>query len=258
MKVWQGGLLVAGAALAGALAVRMTDIPNAPVAAAPAVHVQPPPVQMSEPTPSGASIPKPAPVVSAPVPVEVASAPPPIYSEPTHYVKPSPAPVVKVVKTPVPEPRAAVPAPPPYREPVKMAEVAKPAPEPVHVDPPHQEQPPDPPLRHATLASGATVSVRLTQPLSGDRVALSDVFQGVLARPLVADGMVVGELGAIVTGRVVDVRRGEMTLRLLNFQSADGQRVEISTEPWVAKRVGPEGVVNFRLAARITITERRL
>jgi hypothetical protein len=136
--------------------------------------------------------------------------------------------------------------------------VAVPDPGPVRVTPPVTPPVTPQPERRATLDSGLGVSVRLSQPISMDRVQRGDVFQGVLADPLVANGFVVGERGAPVTGRVVDVQRGGITLRLLNFQSADGQRIEVSTEPWSVRNVPESTVIRFRLAARITVTERRL
>jgi hypothetical protein len=85
-----------------------------------------------------------------------------------------------------------------------------------------------------------------------------DVFQGVIAEPVVADGFVIAERGAPVTGRVVQVQNGSITLRLLNIETADGQRLEVSTEPWSIRLVSGQSVVRFRLAARITVTERKL
>jgi hypothetical protein len=257
MKVWQAGLLVVGAALAGGLAVKMTELPpvaevtaDAPVPAVPLNYVAP-----ASPPPA----PRVAPATPSPAPPpDIAAAPPPVYSEPLHvYNKPSPAP--RPVPVPAPEKKVAPPEPgealvpqvesppvpyqePPHREPAPPSET-KPAPE---------------PSRRAVLELGSGVTIRFLQPLSADRVRSGDIFQGVLADPLVANGFVVGERGAPVTGRVVDVQRGGITLRLLNFRSADGQRVEVSTEPWSVKSVAESTIVRFRLAARITVTERRL
>ena len=84
---------------------------------------------------------------------------------------------------------------------------------------------------------------------------VGEIFTGVLAEPLIAEGLVVGERGARVSGRVIAVNRDALTLRLLNFQTADGQRIEISTEPVT---ILSGNILRFRIAAKIvTITERR-
>jgi hypothetical protein len=85
-------------------------------------------------------------------------------------------------------------------------------------------------------------------------MSVGELFRGVLAEPLIADGFIVGERGAQVSGRVIAINREAITLRLLNFQTADGQRIEISTEPVT---ILSGNILRFRLAARITITERR-
>jgi hypothetical protein len=129
----------------------------------------------------------------------------------------------------------------------------EPAPEPV----PYQ-QPPAPkpdPARHVTLQEGDAVAVRMAEPISADRMKLGEVFKGVLAEPVIAEGLVVGERGAQVSGRVIAINRDALTLRLLNFQTADGQRIEISTEPVT---ILSGNVLRFRIAAKIVITERKI
>jgi hypothetical protein len=247
MKLLHAGLLVVGAALAGGVAVRMTEPPPLPTVEPPAV-----PARSAEPGTVHAA-PPPAPYRDPP-PV-TASAPPPVYAEPPHVEKPSPAPRVispqPIQPTPKPPPveiaaASPAPAPAPYREP------------PVRVVPDSEPVPTPDPVRHATLQPGADVAVRLLQTLSADRVQSGDVFRGVLAEPVIAEGLVIAERGAAVTGRVVAVQHGVIALRLLNFETADGQRLEVSTEPWQVKVVSDQSVVRFRLAARITLTERRL
>jgi hypothetical protein len=92
-----------------------------------------------------------------------------------------------------------------------------------------------------TLEPGMKIAVRLIR---------GDVLQGVLEQPVIAEGLEVAERGAKVS-----VRSEQGQVRLLSFQSADGQRVEISTDP---AAMGDGEVVRFRLASRTTITERRL
>jgi hypothetical protein len=255
MKLLHAGLLAVGAALAGGVAVWMTQPPALPpapatadIAPAPAVVVAaPPPAQYQSP---------PAP------PPEIAS-PPPVYAEPSHVEsahveKPSPAPRPKP-KTPTPAPAPVTvtavvppPRPAPYEEPPARK---TPDPPPVVVPAP---EPAPAPTRSATLRPGYEIAVRLQQTLSADRAEKGDIFQGVLADPVVADGYVIAERGAPVMGRVVQVQNGTISLRLLNMETADGQRLEVSTEPWPIRVVSGQSVVRFRLSARITITERKL
>jgi hypothetical protein len=142
--------------------------------------------------------------------------------------------------------------------------------EPVRVNPVPYQEPvaapePPPPGRQATLERGQDIAVRILQGLAADNANRGDVFHGELAEPLVAGGLIIGERGAPVAGRVVDVQKGNLfgagagiTLRLLNFVTADGQKVEISTDPWNLKGVSGGTVIRFHVAARITITEKKL
>jgi outer membrane biosynthesis protein TonB len=205
MKLWHAGLIVAGAALAGGLAMRLAEVPPDPkqVAAGPVAQ---------EPAQEAAAPPAEAPAVrwkAAPPPEAVASAPPPVYTEPpppppTAKRKPFPPAVAPVAKMPMPKPV-------PYQEP------------PV-------------PSRHVTLEPGMSITVR--------------VSEGVLAEPVVVNGLEIAERGARVSVRAENGNRA----RLMSFQSADGQRVEVSTEAEPASG----NVIRFRLAARLTITERKL
>jgi YD repeat-containing protein len=92
----------------------------------------------------------------------------------------------------------------------------------------------------------------------------------------VVDGLIVAERGARVTGRIADARRaGRMSgvssleLRLLDVTTADGQRIAVSCDAWLKRSdslsrdakpvtIPSETVIRFRLASRVTITERRL
>jgi hypothetical protein len=91
-----------------------------------------------------------------------------------------------------------------------------------------------------TLEPGTSIAVR--------------VIEGVLAEPVIAEGLEVAERGARVSIRTEDGHR----IQLMSFQSADGQRVEISTEPVAVGETKDVNVIRFLLVKRITITERRL
>jgi hypothetical protein len=325
-------LLVLGAALAGALAVKMTQPPVIPAATvAPAV----PAIRTAVPTD-----PKPTPVPDAAPPSQVATpaaapaaAPAPVYLQPE-----KPAPVKPAVRknkpSPLQETRLRIPEvqqPPPYEppppgaavppdpqlQPVPQAVVPEPPP-PAPVSAPEPSPLPPPAPRQVTLRTGTAIPVRIDESLSSDRNVAGDTFNGSLAEPLVVDGLVIAERGAHVTGRILDAQRAGrvsgtavLGLALTGLHTSDGQRVAISTEPWTkqadnshvedAEKIGggaalgaiigaiagggkgaaigagigggagagtvmatrgkavnvpTETVVRFRLASRVTITER--
>jgi hypothetical protein len=130
------------------------------------------------------------------------------------------------------------------------------------------------------------VSVRLNQALSSDHAAAGDTFPASLAEPIVVDGLVIAEQGAHATVHVIDSQRTPkgIELGLTNVQTADGQRVALASEPWTKREtrageivgsildalggsgkdaakpvnIAPQTVIRFRLASKITITERQL
>ncbi|MES1260329.1 MAG: hypothetical protein ABUS49_01240, partial [Acidobacteriota bacterium] len=145
---------------------------------------------------------------------------------------PAPAPRVEVAKAEAP---VSAPAPLPYEAP--------PAPEnPVAVQPaqPDPLPPASPPAPlQVSLHQGTQIAVRLDQTLASDHLFPGDSFQASLAEPLVAEGYIIAERGARVSGRVVASKNAgrlsgtsELQLSLFSLQTADGQRIAVSTEPW--------------------------
>jgi hypothetical protein len=224
MKAVHIALLALGTAIAGGLAVKMAEPPSLPPVAAP--QAEPEPAHpVARPAPEQPAPPrKPAP---KPRPRQEATAPPPVYTQPapvkTPAVKPAPVKVARAAPPPAPPPV-------PYRE-------------------------PDP--RRVTLPAGSEVSIRLNPGALTDRISVGDRFEGTLSERVIAGGFIVGERGAPVTGHVVETRTAAVVLRLLSFQTADGQRVEITTEPEQVT-LPAKTVATFRLATRVTITERKL
>jgi hypothetical protein len=301
MKPLHIGLLIVGAALAGGLAMKMTDLQPAPVASSPAIPVVPvlkaapvsaPAVESVSPQPS-------------PMPRRIAPVLAPVYVEPVHIepVAPRAKPVVIAKTKPLPPLLPPVPYEPP-------AQPAAPHPEP-------QAEPAPP--RTATLPAGMTIAVRLNESLSSERGIAGDTFNASLSEPIVIDGLVIAEHGAHARGRIVGTQRpgrvsgmSSLDLELTMVETADGQKVEISTAPWTkrdpsygagAAKIGggaalgaiiggvaaggkgaaigagagavlgagaaaasrgkpvnvpSETVIRFRLASRVTITERQL
>jgi hypothetical protein len=257
MKPLHVGLLVVGAALAGGLAVKMTQAPVPE--SLPATAPKAAPVDKTKPLPAPDSIPveKTNPIAdSAPAVVYEKPSPSPAPVRPSHPAtrKNEAARKVKPARQNEPiqvaEAKPLPGAPLPYEQPVPQQQPeAKPA-EPAIPPAAGEQRPPDPepepeppaPPRQATLRTGMTIAVRLLESLSSDHVSAGDNFSGTLAEPLIADGLVIAEKGARVSGRVVDAQRAGrvsgtslIELALTSVTTADGQRVTISTDPW-AKR----------------------
>ena len=112
--------------------------------------------------------------------------------------------------------------------------------------------------------------VRLSEALTADRATAGEHFHAFLAEPLVADGLVIAERGAHVTGRIVNTQKpgwfntkSLIELELSGVSTSDGQNVSISTDPWTAQAeklvsVPASTVIRFHLAGRVTVTERPL
>ncbi len=240
------GLLVVGAALAGGLAVKMSEPPPIPVAAVSAPPVPPAQAMTSAPAPAPVAVPEviPQPEKPSPMPDPPVLAPPPTYSEPElpkapiRINKPR-SEAAKAVPMRVAEsrPLPVYDSPPQFvAEPV-AAPVKTPAPEPA----PASAAVVAPP-RHVTLRSGTAIDVRIEESLSSDRNAGGDTFDASLADPLVVDGLVIAERGAHVSGRVRNSQkagRGTGTsfleLGLGAITTSDGQHIAISTDSWTQR-----------------------
>jgi len=265
-----------GAALAGGLAVKMTELQPVPAASSPAIPVVP--VLKRAPVSEPAAV-EPVPPKPSPMPRAIAVAPAPVYVEPVHIepahvdpVVPKSKPIVIAKAAPLPPLLPPVPyAPPPQAVP--------PPPEPPPVPEPARPSP----RRSATLPAGMTVAVRLAEPLSSECGIAGDTFTASLLEPLVVDGLVIAERGARAGGRILGTQRAgrvsgtsSLDLELTMVETSDGQKIEISTVPWTKRgdpsygartaavsrgkpvNVPAETVIRFRLEARVTITERQL
>jgi len=92
-----------------------------------------------------------------------------------------------------------------------------------------------------TLAEGTVLAVRVGDTLTSEKNESGDSWTGVLAEPVVVNGLVIAERGAEVTGRVSNVKRagkvkgvGTISVTLSRLATADGQRVPISTTSFAA------------------------
>jgi hypothetical protein len=281
MKPLHVGLLVLGAALAGGLAVRMTQAPplpvasltpaNPPVVVPPAPAVVPPPVtQPKSAQPKFVTPKKPSPL--APRVVYTAPARRPETARPAVVHSPIVHPAVVHPAVIAPRKREEIAQAKPLDVPPLPADPpAAPMPEPVPakvVVPPPAPEPP-PALHQVTLKPGITIQVRLDQTLSSARAVAGNAFTGSLVEPIVVDGLVIAERGARVTGRVLGAQQAGrvsgvsmLELSLSSVTTADGQHVSIATDPWTrrapAVELPGETVVDFRVSSAVTIAERRI
>ncbi|HWE48281.1 MAG TPA: hypothetical protein VG273_00725 [Bryobacteraceae bacterium] len=249
------GLLVVGAALAGGLAVKMTELQPIPIAAATPAPVSapaeaPPAAVAQEAKPS----PMPdLPAANPPAVTPLVAAPPPAYEEPApakttiRINKPKPAPARPLaIDVAGAKPLPAYNSPPQFVGEPATATTSSPTPEPA-VQKVSTPAPVVLPPRRVTLWTGTQIAVRVDESLSSDRNAGGDTFNGSLAEPLVASGLVIAERGARVRGRIVNSQKAGrfsgtsfIELGLAGITTSDGQDISISTDPW-AQRASSSG-----------------
>jgi hypothetical protein len=89
---------------------------------------------------------------------------------------------------------------------------------------------------HITLPAGTFVTVRVDQFLSSDKNKDGDAFSATLARPLVADGLVISRRGETLGGHVVDAKKAgrvkgvsHLQIALNTITLADGQQIPVET-----------------------------
>jgi hypothetical protein len=87
-----------------------------------------------------------------------------------------------------------------------------------------------------TIPAGAFITVRVDQFLSSDKNKAGDGFSATLARPLVADGLVIARRGQTVGGEITEAQKAgrvrgvsRLAVRLTTLTLADGQQVSIQT-----------------------------
>jgi len=149
-------------------------------------------------------------------------------------------------------PQPATPEQPPSPPPTPPEQPASPppttpgwhrfSPQPAPPAPPEAPAPqadptPAPVPEHITIPAGTFVTVRVDQFLSSDKNQNGDAFSATLARPLVADGLVVSRRGQTLGGRVVDAKKAgrvkgvsHLQIALNTLTLADGQQVPVQTE----------------------------
>jgi hypothetical protein len=198
--------------------------------------------------------PKPAPVPKRASPAPVSRPP---ASPPKQAARPAPVsnpPVQQAASTPAPQPQTPAPAPPREPDPVpappqpaseQPADIAAAPPRILRPDP-AAEKPREP--HTVTIPAGTLITVRLREALSTEKHSDGDPFQATLDQPLVVDGFVLAERGALTRGRVVSaVRAGRvkgrasLAIELMQLNTSDGQKVEIKTDTFTREAEASTG-----------------
>jgi len=133
-----------------------------------------------------------------------------------------------------------VPPPVPAPPPAMQQETPKPAaPEtpPAETAAAAKPQLPKREPRTVTIPAGTLIAVRLRDKLSTEQHSLHDPFFATLDAPLIVEGLVIAEKGAMVRGRIVEAvqagrvkGRAALALQLDELTTSDGQKVEIRTD----------------------------
>ena len=158
----------------------------------------------------------------------VSSAPPP--AEPVEVAQAQPQPEVPPPPTPAPAPDIVPQAPP--------APQAEAAPQPSQIMRPdavveNRDRTP----QTVTIPAGTLVAVRLREPIGTDKQSEGDPFTATLDQPIVIDGFVIAERGALARGKIASLTRATrgqshaaITLALTELNTTDGQKVDIRTD----------------------------
>lgn len=237
-RIIQGGILVALIGVGGMLySIRKNMMPAMPAA---------PPVAAAQTAAlPAAPVATPAVVPAAPVaaPVEAVPAAPAPRVQPRRTARRPSEPArsyshesAAQEAAPAPAYTATAPAQPlPQYEPVQ----------PVAVAPPPAPAPP--PVQTVTLAAGTAVAIRLLDAVSTERNRAGDTFQATLEEPLMADGVVVADRGAGVTGRVVEAQQSgrvaglaELALELQTLQTVGGN-VQLASDTMIRRADASRG-----------------
>jgi hypothetical protein len=74
--------------------------------------------------------------------------------------------------------------------------------------------------------------VRIGETISAARYQVGDSFLATLDRPLVVDGWIIAERGSRLEGRLVEAESGRLRVELVKLSTADGQHIQIRTDPY--------------------------
>ena len=103
----------------------------------------------------------------------------------------------------------------------------------------HQQASRAPAPRTVTVPAGTSIHVRLSTELNTGSTAPGSTFDGILAEPLVVNGVTVASRGSLVGGRVANIvssgrlkQPAEISLVLTSITPNGGQQTSVSTQTW--------------------------
>ena len=215
----------------------------------------PAPMESTQPPPAPATVPATAAETpAAPQPPDVTPAPfraahktksepsPQQPAEPVSSAPPAAEPVEVAQAQPQPQPQPEVP--PPSAPAPDIVPQAPPAPQAEAAPQPSQIMRPDAVVENrdrtpqtVTIPAGTLVAVRLREPIGTDKQSEGDPFTATLDQPIVIDGFVIAERGALARGKIASLTRATrgqshaaITLALTELNTTDGQKVDIRTD----------------------------
>lgn len=101
---------------------------------------------------------------------------------------------------------------------------------------------------HVILLAGTVLPVRIGETLSAAHNQKGDTFLATLDQPLVIDGFIIAERGARVEGRIVELDppgrgpgKSRLDIQLVRLSTADGQYINIRTEPFHKETASDNG-----------------
>ena len=232
MRPYQIGLLVAAAAVSGALYVKLTSpkAEPAPAAASQAAAPAATPLTPEAPAPPAAKEPEAKEERPSPLPEKRESRPARREQKSTAR----PAPVTVAQSQPAAQQPAAAPPPPAPA----VSEPPRPVEEkPANVFKPEETKPAPRQPQTVTIPAGTTLNVRLDETLDSERNQSGDSFSATLDAPLVIDGFVIAGKGSRVEGKIAQAERAGrvrglsfLSLELTRLKTSDGQRIDIRTD----------------------------
>jgi hypothetical protein len=109
--------------------------------------------------------------------------------------------------------------------------------------------------RTISLPAGTKLVVRLRETLSSKHNLSGQTFRATLASPLIVNGILVADMGAMVLGRIVDARKAhlmhghsDLSLVLTDLTTVDRQLVKIQTAQWYEKGSRSKVITTARAA----------
>ena len=113
---------------------------------------------------------------------------------------------------------------------------------------PQREAPAPAAPRTVTVPAGTSIEVRISTEINSGSTAAGSTFDGVLADPLVVEGVTVAPRGSLVGGRVANKvssgglkQHGEISLVLTSITPNGGQQTPVSTQTWIVSDKSHQG-----------------